>query len=102
MPAPATDPMIIVSGALYVDETDRADYLDTCRDLISLARSAEGCLDFHLTADPVEPGRINVYEQWESVDAVEAFRGSGPGPDLSSRIRSARVAQHEIATTTWL
>jgi quinol monooxygenase YgiN len=102
MPEQAASPMIIVSGALYVDEGDRASYLAACQDLIGLARSAEGCLDFHLTADPVEPDRINVYEQWESVDAVESFRGSGTGPDLSARIRGARVAQHEVATTTWL
>lgn len=98
----AGNTMIIVSGALYVDEDDRQSYLDTCQDLIRLARATDGCLDFHLTADPVEPDRINIYEQWESLDAVEAFRGSGPDPDTSARIHNARVAQHEIATTTWL
>lgn len=75
------DRMIIVSGKIYVDGRDRDGYLEHCRDLIELARSAPGCLDFHLSGDPLELGRINVYEQWESVEAVEAFRGSGPTPE---------------------
>ena len=94
--------MIIVSGAIYVDEPNRHAYLDGCREVIAAARVAAGCLDFHLTADPLEPGRINVYEQWESVDAVEAFRRSGPSAEQAAAIRDAQVFQHEVASSTWL
>ena len=52
--------MLIVSGSLYVDPSTRQDYLESCRVVIDLARQTPGCLDFHLSADPVEPGRVNV------------------------------------------
>ena len=91
--------MIIVSGSIHVDPDERAGYLAGCRSVIEQARSAPGCLDFHLAADPIEPSRINVYEQWESVAAVEAFRGSGPSDDQGAAIRSAAVFQHEIASS---
>ena len=94
--------MIIVSGALYVDEADRDSYLRGCREVIAAARTSDGCIDFHLAADPLEPGRINVYEQWESAEAVEAFRGSGPSSEQAATIRDARVCQHEIASSTGL
>ena len=94
--------MIIVSGSIYVDAADRAAYLEGCNELMTLARATPGCLDFHLSADPVETDRINVYEQWESADAVETFRGSGPPEDQSSKIRDAAVFQHEIASSTAL
>lgn len=94
--------MIIVSGKLYVDPADRGAYLDSCRVVIELARQAADCLDFHLSADPIEPDRINVYEQWESVGAVEAFRGSGPSSEQAADIRDAAVFQHEVAASTRL
>ena len=46
--------MIIVSGWLRLAAEERAAYLNGCRDVIIAARSAEGCLDFHLSADPIE------------------------------------------------
>lgn len=92
--------MIIVSGPIHVDAEARDAYLASCRPVIEAARQAPGCVDFHLSADPLEPGRINVYEQWETVDAVEAFRGSGPSGDQEAQIRAANVVQHEIATST--
>ena len=65
-------------------------------------RTAPGCVAFHLSADRLEPDRINVFEQWETVADVEAFRGSGPGDDQSAAIRDAAVDEHEIASTTRL
>jgi quinol monooxygenase YgiN len=94
--------MIIVSGAIFVDDAERDDYVQGCRQVIVAARDADGCIDFHLAADPIEPGRINVYEQWESVEAVELFRGSGPSSEQAAVIRDARVFQHEVGSSTKL
>jgi quinol monooxygenase YgiN len=94
--------MIIVSGALYVDEPDRDAYVEGCREVVVAARAAAGCVDFHIAADPLDPRRINVYEQWESVGAVEAFRGDGPSSEQAATIHDAQVFQHEVASTTRL
>lgn len=94
--------MIIVSGTIRVDPTDRDEYLEECRDVIETARRATGCIDFYLTADPLEPGRINVYEQWESIAAVEEFRGSGPSSNQTAVIQDVTVFQHEIASSEQL
>lgn len=94
--------MIIVAGYLHLDPDERASYLDGCIDVARVARSAEGCIDFHLSPDPIEPGRINIFEQWESVEAAEQFRGSGPSDDQQAAIIHASVAQYEIASTSSL
>ena len=94
--------MIIVSGKLYVAPADRDAYLGECRQIIELARRKPGCVDFHLSADPIEPGRINVFEQWESVADVESFRGSGPSSQQTAAIREAAVFQHEIDSSVRL
>ena len=91
--------MLIVAGHLMVDEDRSAAYLAGCADVVRAARATAGCLDFALSADLVEPGRINIFERWETLEAVAAFRGSGPSDDQSAQIRSASVVEYEIGNT---
>jgi quinol monooxygenase YgiN len=86
--------MVIVAGHLVVDPDERAAYVEGCREVVERARRADGCLDFVIAADPVDPGRVNVYERWESQEAVEAFRGDGPDDARQRAIRSASVAEY--------
>ena len=94
--------MIIVSGWLRLDVGMRRQYLEGCLPVVEAARQAPGCLDFHLSADPIEDDRINVFERWEDVESVERFRGDGPADHQQAAILDARVDQHEIASTTSL
>jgi quinol monooxygenase YgiN len=65
--------------------------------VVRQARRAPGCLDFSLTADLLEPGRVNIFERWESQRAVEAFRGSGPSDEQGAAIVAASVAEYDIS-----
>jgi len=89
--------MLIVAGHLIVDPTEREAYVAGCRAVVEAARAAEGCLDFSITADLVEPGRINVYERWEAEEPLLAFRGSGPSGDQQAQILDADVERYEIS-----
>jgi quinol monooxygenase YgiN len=91
--------MIIVSGSLKLDASRREQYLAACRPIIEAACAASGCIDFHLTPDPLDPERINVFEQWKNAESVEQFRQSGPDADMAEAILAANVQQHEIAST---
>ncbi|WP_207838501.1 putative quinol monooxygenase [Williamsia soli] len=86
--------MIIVAGSLFVAPEGRAAYLDNCREVIVSARSSEGCLDFHLSADPLDNGRINVYERWSGRRELDAFRGDGTGDDQGAQILGADVREY--------
>ncbi len=88
--------MIIVAGHLRVDADDREDYVATCRDVVAAARAAGGCLDFAITADPLDADRVNIFERWESPEALERFRGDGPDVALGERIRAADVREYEV------
>ena len=89
--------MVIVAGHVVVDPQDRDGYLSGCIEVVRQARLAADCLDFSLSADLLEPGRVNIFERWESQDAVEAFRGSGPSFEQANMIRSASVAEYDVA-----
>ncbi|MFC3504639.1 putative quinol monooxygenase [Micromonospora krabiensis] len=89
--------MIIVAGSLYVDPDGRDAYLASCLDTVRQARSAPGCVDFAISPDPIEPGRVNVYERWESDERLLAFRGSGPSEEQTVAIRGAEVHRYRIS-----
>jgi quinol monooxygenase YgiN len=88
--------MLIIAGHLGVDPADRDAYAEQCRSVVELARAAPGCLDFALSADSLDPGRINVYERWETAAELEAFRGSGPDSDTAARVLDAEVSRYVI------
>ena len=42
---------------------------------------------------------MNVYEEWDSEEELEAFRGAGPEPGLADDIVEADVRRHQIASS---
>jgi quinol monooxygenase YgiN len=91
--------MIIVSGKIYVRPGARQAFLLTSAAVIAQARRFPGCGDFVVAADPLEPDRVNVYEAWESEEALLAFRGDGPAADVGASIVRAEVFRHVVAST---
>ncbi|MFJ4467673.1 putative quinol monooxygenase [Streptomyces sp. NPDC089424] len=89
--------MIIIAGKLWVDAADREAYLAGCSEVVEQARAAVGCLDFALSADLIEPDRINVYERWESDEALARFRGAGMEAEHAAQIRDAEVSRYGIS-----
>lgn len=88
--------MVIVAGHLVVDPAERAAYVAGCATAVQLARAAEGCLDFAISADVLDPGRVNIFERWTSRAAVEAFRGSGPSDEQGAAILHGAVSEFDV------
>ena len=65
--------------------------------VVEQARRAPGCHDFVQAADPIEPGRINIFERGESEDQLLAFRGAGRPAAESPRILSGSVKRYVIS-----
>ena len=89
--------MLIVAGHLRVRESDRDRYVADCVEAVAAARNAEGCLDFALSADPIDADRVNVFERWRTQEALRAFRGDGPDGELRTRILEANVSEYTVA-----
>ena len=89
--------MVIVAGHVTVEPEQREAYLAGCVRVVEQARRAAGCLDFAIAADLIDPGRVNIFERWASRAAVETFRGNGPSDEQGAAMRSASVAEYDIA-----
>ena len=75
--------MIMVSGKIYVRSGARREFLTSSLEPVAQARRSRGCRDFVVAADPIEPDRVNVYEEWKSEEALVTFRGAGPDEGLT-------------------
>ncbi len=94
--------MIIIAGTVDVDPEQRAAALEAGRPLIEPTLAQKGCLAYDWLPDPLRPGRIVVYERWESAEDLAAHF-AGPHyvamRDTIARfgLRGADVAKYEIA-----
>lgn len=93
--------MVIVAGHLMVAPEQRDEYVTACI-TVEQARRADGCLDFALTADSVDPGRVNVFERWVSQAAVGGFRGSGPEDGSTPPVLASSVSECDVAAVRHL
>jgi len=91
--------MLIIAGHLIVNADDRDRYVADSTNVVEEARKAPGCLDFALTADSLDPARINIYERWATDHELAAFRGTGPDDTTADRIVEAEVRKYRISST---
>ena len=63
---------ILVSGWMDYEPADRDRMLGHLVELGLRTREAEpGCLDYAMTADPMDGRRIRVYERWTAQEALD-------------------------------
>jgi quinol monooxygenase YgiN len=89
--------MVIVAGHITVDPEQRESHLAGSMSVVEKARRADGCLDFAMTADLLDPSRVNLFERWESQAAVNAFRRRAPRNKHGTKMLSVSVAEYDIA-----
>ena len=86
-----------MAGHVTVEPQQREADLAGCVRVVEQARGTAGCLDFAITVDLIAPGRVTIVERWASHAAVEAFRSSGPSDEQGAAMRSASVAECDVA-----
>ncbi|GGS48973.1 putative quinol monooxygenase [Actinokineospora fastidiosa] len=89
--------MVIIAGHVEVDPGERDAFVEAHRDLVRRARRAPGCLDLVIAADPLDRGRVNNFERWESRAALDAWRAVASAPDTGIAIVADRVMEYTVA-----
>ncbi len=74
--------MIIIAGHELVDAEQRDTFVAAFRDLITRARDFDGCIHVAITADSVDPERVNVIEVWRDADAMNEWRKQANAPEV--------------------
>ena len=77
--------MIIIAGYTRTDAEKRDGAVEAFKDMVERARRYDGCLDFSISADAVDPERVNLFECWRDQATLDAWRKVARGPRVKSR-----------------
>ena len=91
--------MLIIAGKLYVAPEHREEYVASHEDFVRRARAYPGCLDLAITADPIEAGRVNMFERWTSEERLASSRAVAGAPAPVTEVRDGDVALHDISAS---
>lgn len=61
---------IIISAQIDLPAENRAEALSSAKPHIDAALAQDGCIMYDWSADSSNPTRINVFEEWESEEAL--------------------------------
>jgi quinol monooxygenase YgiN len=90
--------MLIVAGQLYVHPDDRDPWVQAHHEVVQAARRFPGCLDLYFCADPIDQRRVNMFEHWESEEALQAWRTVAQPPP-KPEILDASVHKYQISSS---
>jgi quinol monooxygenase YgiN len=77
--------MILIAGYTLTEADRRDAAVAAFADMLQRARHRDGCLDFSISADPVDQERINLFECWIDQRSLNAWRKVAKGPKVKLR-----------------
>jgi quinol monooxygenase YgiN len=97
--------MIVVVGYLTINPDKRADVEAAIATLVPLTVAEEGCVEYRYSTDVLDANRINIWEQWESDEAMTAHMGTSHLADFMAVMGDCiggplEITRHDIATST--
>jgi quinol monooxygenase YgiN len=66
--------MIIIAGYTLAEADNRDAAVEALAGMVARARNHDGCLDLSMSADSVDPNRINVFECWRDEQSWKGWR----------------------------
>jgi quinol monooxygenase YgiN len=93
--------MVIVGGTFEFDPAKREQFLASRVEMMRNSRAEAGCLEYTFAADPIDPGRVVLYERWESQEALDAhlaaMRSAPRSPDNEVPPISSSITIYDVA-----
>ena len=89
--------VIIIAGTVDVDPERRDAALEAAKEHQEATRKLPGCLDYVWSADLLTPGRIYVFERWESREALEEHFASPHFPAMRDTIAAHGIRGLDVA-----
>jgi quinol monooxygenase YgiN len=91
--------VLIVAGSFEVDPDQRDEFVASRHESMQKSRSEPGNLEYTVAADPIDPGRVVLYERWVDQAALDAhlapMRAGGAPQGIAPK--SASILVYDIA-----
>ena len=89
--------MIIIAGYSLTEADERDSAVAALAEMVARARKQDGCLDVAISADAVDPERINVFEHWRDQQSLDAWRNVANAPEVEFRETRVKLYRTEKA-----
>lgn len=90
--------MIIIAGHSRArDGVERDATVAAFADMVERARKQDGCLDLSISADSVDPDRINVFECWCDQQSLNTWREIAKAPRVALRDAQVKLYRSDKA-----
>jgi quinol monooxygenase YgiN len=93
--------VVIVGGIFEVEPDQREQFVASRHESMRKSRAEAGCLEYVVSADPIEPGRVVLFERWvdqASLDAhIAGLRQAPPAPGGGVMPKSATITVYDVA-----
>jgi quinol monooxygenase YgiN len=94
---------VIVQGVFSLDPDERDRFVEASVEAMRSSREEEGCLEYVMAADPLDPERAVLSERWESIDHLNHHlaqqRNAPRDPEARPVPRSVEITLFEVATS---
>lgn len=77
--------MIIIAGYTLTETRKRDAAVEAFAGMVERVRTYDGCLNLSISADPVDPDRINLFECWRDQRSLNAWRKVAKPPKVKRR-----------------
>lgn len=84
---------VVISGEIDLEPDVREKALLGARPLIEAALAEKGCLHYAWSADLSIPGRVHVFEDWESEADLSAHLAAKPYLDMLAHLGGIGIKQ---------
>jgi quinol monooxygenase YgiN len=89
--------MIIIAGYSLTEADKRDSAVAAFAEMVARARKHDACLDVAISADSVDPERINVFELWRDQQSLDAWRKVANPPNVELRETYVKLYRTEKA-----
>ena len=90
--------MIIIAGhSRAKTAAERDANVAAFAEMVAQARTQDGCIDFAISADAVDPERSNILEIWRDEQAWKAWRKIAKAPRVKRGIAEVKLYRSEKA-----
>jgi quinol monooxygenase YgiN len=93
--------VVIVGGSFELDPAQREEFLAGRLDGMRASRAEPGCLEYTMSADPLDPSRVVLFERWAdqaSLDTHLAAMQSAPPPaQRGVAPKSATITVYDVS-----
>lgn len=87
---------VTIAGTIDFAGRDVAPILEAARELIAAACAEPGCIHYCWTADVLHPGRIRVFEEWESGETLIAHLAAAPYREMAAHLAASGMTGADV------